>query len=144
ELANLPDYQMGGTPRLGDFMYVDVTGDGIVNDRDMVPIGYPNIPRVTYGLAGSVTYKNFDVSFLFTGVGQSHNYRNDWGVTEVGLVGFYSGWHRQAWTPERYANGEAIRYPALAMGNGRSEEHTSELQSRENLVCRLLLEKKKK
>src|SRR5690606_40580710 len=26
--------------------------------------------------------------------------------------------------------------------NGRSEEHTSELQSRENLVCRLLLEKK--
>src|SRR5690606_41565248 len=28
--------------------------------------------------------------------------------------------------------------------NFRSEEHTSELQSRENLVCRLLLEKKKK
>src|SRR5436309_5091585 len=28
--------------------------------------------------------------------------------------------------------------------NPRSEEHTSELQSRENLVCRLLLEKKKK
>src|SRR5690606_41686208 len=26
---------------------------------------------------------------------------------------------------------------------GRSEEHTSELQSRENIVCRLLLEKKK-
>src|SRR5690606_40272301 len=38
---------------------------------------------------------------------------------------------------------------ALAAGCGlaatlvRSEEHTSELQSRENLVCRLLLEKKK-
>src|SRR5690606_41460332 len=29
-------------------------------------------------------------------------------------------------------------------GSARSEEHTSELQSRENLVCRLLLEKKKK
>src|SRR5436309_12667629 len=28
--------------------------------------------------------------------------------------------------------------------DGRSEEHTSELQSRENLVCRLLLEKKKR
>src|SRR5690606_6117325 len=28
-------------------------------------------------------------------------------------------------------------------GNSQSEEHTSELQSRENLVCRLLLEKKK-
>src|SRR5690606_41831349 len=31
----------------------------------------------------------------------------------------------------------------LPICDGRSEEHTSELQSRENLVCRLLLEKKK-
>src|SRR5690606_39565079 len=30
-----------------------------------------------------------------------------------------------------------------ARARGRSEEHTSELQSREKLVCRLLLEKKK-
>src|SRR5260370_19592505 len=30
------------------------------------------------------------------------------------------------------------------LGPGRSEEHTSELQSHLNLVCRLLLEKKKK
>src|SRR3712207_8874266 len=30
-----------------------------------------------------------------------------------------------------------------ARGDGRSEEHTSELQSRQYLVCRLLLEKKK-
>src|SRR3989442_6224332 len=29
------------------------------------------------------------------------------------------------------------------LGTGRSEEHTSELQSRPHLVCRLLLEKKK-
>src|SRR5690606_39588899 len=32
---------------------------------------------------------------------------------------------------------------ARDMDEDRSEEHTSELQSRENLVCRLLLEKKK-
>src|SRR5260221_1509704 len=32
---------------------------------------------------------------------------------------------------------------ALDRGNGRSEEHTSELQSHSDLVCRLLLEKKK-
>src|SRR5690606_16853756 len=35
------------------------------------------------------------------------------------------------------------RYCARAQGTERSEEHTSELQSREKLVCRLLLEKKK-
>src|SRR5690606_39510858 len=37
----------------------------------------------------------------------------------------------------------AGRFIAPAAGGVRSEEHTSELQSRENLVCRLLLEKKK-
>src|SRR5207302_7487017 len=43
----------------------------------------------------------------------------------------------------------AIAFALIFLGagpialDGRSEEHTSELQSRENLVCRLLLEKKK-
>src|SRR5258707_9548201 len=37
----------------------------------------------------------------------------------------------------------SARGPALEQ-NERSEEHTSELQSRQYLVCRLLLEKKKK
>src|SRR5690606_42008526 len=47
----------------------------------------------------------------------------------------------------RFVRGD-IRDPrvvgeVMAGDAGRSEEHTSELQSRENLVCRLLLEKKK-
>src|SRR2546429_6219385 len=37
-----------------------------------------------------------------------------------------------------------LHVPAHARAHGRSEEHTSELQSRLHLVCRLLLEKKKK
>src|SRR5690606_42117429 len=58
--------------------------------------------------------------------------------------------------PPRVAPARAPRLPAFraarrrlwrlqdaAPASGRSEEHTSELQSRENLVCRLLLEKKK-
>src|SRR5690606_40781134 len=56
--------------------------------------------------------------------------------------------------PTRISTGSISRMPAAAesaMGKKdeivpiailRSEEHTSELQSRENLVCRLLLEKK--
>src|SRR2546430_10345343 len=42
--------------------------------------------------------------------------------------------------------GAAARRRALGRGRrrARSEEHTSELQSQSNLVCRLLLEKKKK
>src|SRR2546427_12203651 len=38
----------------------------------------------------------------------------------------------------------AARRPHRAADHARSEEHTSELQSQSNLVCRLLLEKKKK
>src|SRR5947209_17343773 len=38
---------------------------------------------------------------------------------------------------------EALQFPESTSGK-RSEEHTSELQSRQYLVCRLLLEKKKK
>src|SRR2546430_695648 len=38
----------------------------------------------------------------------------------------------------------AVGEPGAGGGQSRSEEHTSELQSQSNLVCRLLLEKKKK
>src|SRR3712207_7718920 len=47
--------------------------------------------------------------------------------------------------PVRTGLGREIRKAFVADGSGlRSEEHTSELQSRQYLVCRLLLEKKKK
>src|SRR3712207_6886716 len=46
------------------------------------------------------------------------------------------GEHGQVERSRARRHGERVR-------NGRSEEHTSELQSRQYLVCRLLLEKKK-
>src|SRR5438105_7837937 len=42
------------------------------------------------------------------------------------------------------SQGNGFEVYVLESGHGRSEEHTSELQSRVDLVCRLLLEKKKK
>src|SRR2546422_7355819 len=47
-----------------------------------------------------------------------------------------------AWLQKNCRKGKIIR--PEARGKYRSEEHTSELQSRLHLVCRLLLEKKKK
>src|SRR5690606_41737323 len=46
-------------------------------------------------------------------------------------------------TPDQIVTLDAF-HNATTVAMARSEEHTSELQSRENLVCRLLLEKKKK
>src|SRR5690606_40147878 len=48
----------------------------------------------------------------------------------------WCGWCKKM-DKETFMDSEVINYV------NRSEEHTSELQSRENLVCRLLLEKKK-
>src|SRR3712207_7450626 len=53
---------------------------------------------------------------------------------------------QRAWLT-RSSTSDPPRKETCAMGvyfAGRSEEHTSELQSRQYLVCRLLLEKKKK
>src|SRR5947209_20479350 len=47
--------------------------------------------------------------------------------------------------PRRKPDGQLRRYEkVMRSSRARSEEHTSELQSRQYLVCRLLLEKKKK
>src|SRR5690349_8650954 len=46
--------------------------------------------------------------------------------------------------PASSAAKAATKTIPIVFGTGRSEEHTSELQSRRDLVCRLLLEKKKK
>src|SRR5438105_8613920 len=58
--------------------------------------------------------------------------------TNIGLAGLGSV------SAARSLLGHLHRRSALGNGSGlRSEEHTSELQSRVDLVCRLLLEKKK-
>src|SRR5690606_39654386 len=57
----------------------------------------------------------------------------------VAQLGFHLG-RRGIVTQQR----EAAAVDVKRQHCQRSEEHTSELQSRENLVCRLLLEKKKK
>src|SRR2546430_11418305 len=48
-----------------------------------------------------------------------------------------------AHAPPSPAPGPPWSNPPVRDGGARSEEHTSELQSQSNLVCRLLLEKKK-
>src|SRR2546430_2963604 len=57
--------------------------------------------------------------------------RNDENVSHWIFGG--TDWKRRAWRRPRW----------VVAALSRSEEHTSELQSQSNLVCRLLLEKKK-
>lgn len=110
-----------GTPRLGDFLYQDLNGDGEISEYDMAPIGYGNVPRITYGFSASVDWKGIDFSLHFSGIAKaSRLYNNSPGVTEFNGEGVYVDWHRHAWTAERYAAGEKIEYPALATVSGVS------------------------
>lgn len=103
-----------GEPRVGDFKYIDLNGDGIVNDKDRAPIGYSNIPRVAYGLSLNLQFRSFDLTTFFQGVSKyTSNYAAQ-GVYEYIIRGTYFGYHKNAWTPERYANGDKITYPALS------------------------------
>src|SRR2546430_12269968 len=71
---------------------------------------------------------------------------NDTATTEIYTLSLHdalpicSATATRSWTSGRSSWGSRSR----ARPRTRSEEHTSELQSQSNLVCRLLLEKKKK
>src|SRR5258707_2005001 len=58
-------------------------------------------------------------------------------------IGAAQGFLAYRFRPNRHRSTGRCRRPGKGL-DARSEEHTSELQSRQYLVCRLLLEKKKK
>src|SRR2546430_10435843 len=73
-------------------------------------------------------------------------FRSNYNVLAIGLVA--DGHDRQARWRSRHARAQLclrlMSKTVVYSVRNRSEEHTSELQSQSNLVCRLLLEKKKK
>lgn len=103
-----------GLPRIGDFKYQDINGDGIINNKDIVPIGYSSIPEISYGFTLNLQYKSFDFTAFFQGVGNYSSNYADQGTYENIKLGTYFGYTRTAWTAERYAAGEKITYPALS------------------------------
>src|SRR5689334_24660042 len=65
-----------------------------------------------------------------------------WSTTPTSVT--FSSWPAWAFTTSRSPASKATKPPLWISASIRSEEHTSELQSQFHLVCRLLLEKKKK
>src|SRR2546430_12848332 len=72
---------------------------------------------------------------------------NDTATTEIYTLSLHDAlpisWVPSQSAAERRSSAIVLQHRPSAM-TARSEEHTSELQSQSNLVCRLLLEKKKK
>src|SRR3712207_9093223 len=75
---------------------------------------------------------------------------NDTATTEIYTLSLHDALPISSWgmtsgrSPSCSGPRRATKSTSWPAAPGRSEEHTSELQSRQYLVCRLLLEKKKK
>lgn len=74
----------------GDIKYYDVNGDGQITTLDQVPIGYPTTPEITYGFGFSLTYKSFDFSAFFQGLGRE-SFWIDARATAPFVSYYYSG-----------------------------------------------------
>ncbi|WP_339926290.1 SusC/RagA family TonB-linked outer membrane protein [uncultured Cyclobacterium sp.] len=111
-----------GVPRVGDLIYQDLNSDGNIDERDYAPIGNGSIPRTTYALSGGLTFKAFDLNFLFQGLGNYSTLLGGTGILETEFDGIFGSLHQNAWTAERYANDQPITFPALSLAKSVNHE----------------------
>src|SRR5690554_7577590 len=97
------------------------------------------LPRGSMSLAEA-----YSVVVLSLGLGSWMLYQLNLNAMILGLIAYVS--YAFIYTPLKQVTPWAVivgAFPGAIPPMLRSEEHTSELQSRPHLVCRLLLEKKK-
>lgn len=99
-------------PELGDFLYADANGDGVLDANDRVEIGYGSLPRLTFGASLGLNWKGVDFGMLFQGVGNHHVYYNNQAFRFVTVMGqsLNKDITDNAWTPE---NPYHSKYPRL-------------------------------
>lgn len=100
----------------GDCVYVDLTGDGQIDQNDMHAIGYTDVPEYNASVNFSLNYKNFDFSMLWTGATNVSRslywyYRPQFGDT--GTCGLLQWVYDNSW---REDNPDAI-LPRLTFSN---------------------------
>ncbi len=83
----------------GDLIYKDVNGDGKIDANDYVYLG-SNIPRYTYGLNLALSYKHFDFSAFFQGVGKVSLNTVVMRRAPINSDGNFKAIHEDSWTPE--------------------------------------------
>lgn len=96
-----------GIIRPGDIRYADQNGDKVINDNDLIPDRYNNIPEVTMNLEAGMTWKDLDFSFLFQGVTNRDVY---YSVSAFAGDSRIPEMARGRWTPE---TAQSATYPRL-------------------------------
>lgn len=69
DMDEMKNYSLGDLARtaIGSDKVLDFDGNGVINEKDIIPIGYTDRPNKTYGLTAGITYKNFEFNFLLQG-----------------------------------------------------------------------------
>lgn len=60
-----------GLVQPGDLKYQDLNGDNIIDEKDITSVGKSLFPQITYSFGANLSYKGFDLSALFQGIGGS-------------------------------------------------------------------------
>ncbi len=109
----------------GDFARVDFNSDGIVDDNDAVPYGYPPRPQFSYAPAAGFNYKNFSVTTRFYGI---FNIEGEVGTYRGAFANQYSvvyPWNREyAWSPEFDNTASAIN-PGLRFNSSSTSGYVA-------------------
>lgn len=124
ELNSRPYFQDAANQvTLGDIKYLDLNGDGIINYKDMAPIGYPNRPQFQFGGKIGFSYKGFDLSMVFSGTAQGTYYIERIVSPFYKRAGNAFRWQYEGrWTAEKAASGAKITYPR-AVWNASEDQY---------------------
>ena len=125
ELAKYTKMYSGiGIPRKGDLIYKDVNGDGAINEKDLSPIGKGTLPTGFTTIRAGFSWKGLELDLMFQGV--TGYYGSVAYQTERDASGIYNDLHKAAWTPERFAAGQEIKYPALSYNSASTSSEDSD------------------
>ncbi len=124
--VNRPVYQWNSNKvQPGDIRYKDINGDGRIDDKDIVPIGYSNFPEIMFGLTLGGSWKGLDFSVLFQGATHVSTL-----PSRRTMRGFYTATGAskdllKSWSQERYEQGLEIVYPRYSVSNDAHNYVTS-------------------
>lgn len=125
EVANHPYNAIDGNRvQGGDLRIVDVNGDGIIDDKDITPTGFSNVPRFAFSSNLSFGYKGFEISALLTGSAQGTFNMNGYLITPFAQGnGTPLSYMNGRWTPERHAAGKHITFPRMSVNMANSQNN---------------------
>ena len=145
DITNSPRQTFESTVLPGDIKYKDVNGDGVIDDGDVVPLEYSNVPQIQYGFATEFNWKNWNLSVLFEGTARMKYFVGGSGY--LPFVGKETGniltmVMKDRWTSAEISGDPATenpnaRFPRLTYGNNANNNRNSTFWLRDGSYLRL-------